>query len=103
MVGESSDDLSNLQKFCAAMPASGVIESVRGMQTLLFVKVGRETVDLLLADRLTTKSIMKMWMTTWKNVTDRQAVTVTLEWRNVEIAEGSTTLFSGDVVTFNQQ
>jgi len=75
-----------------------LIEGVIAHETLLTVKVDRQMADAMIRDRLTTEAIVKAWMGAWKKLTDSKAVSVYVEWGDVEIAEGKTTLFSGDVV-----
>ena len=52
------------------------------------------------ADRMSTEQLVKTWMKQWKEITKRQAVTVTVEWKDIQVVEGQTTLLSGDRVTF---
>ena len=55
--------------------------------------------DGLRADRLSTEDIVKTWMFVWKRLSGSPSVTITVKWQNVEIANGTTTIFSGDKVT----
>lgn len=99
--GESKEDLDRALTFCADTITdniSGFIEGVIAQQTILTVKVDRRLADGLVRDRLSTESIVKAWMRAWKKLTDSKAVTVYVEWGDVQIAKGETTLFSGDVV-----
>ena len=45
---------------------------------------------------------MLNWMKAWKQLSGSRAVTVYLEWQEIEIAKGETTLFSGDKVTIRR-
>jgi hypothetical protein len=56
----------------------------------------------MIADRLSTEAVVKRWMGTWKTLTGSKAVTIHVEWGDVEIAKGETSLFRGDVVTIKQ-
>jgi hypothetical protein len=50
-------------------------------------------------DRLSTENIVKNWMRAWKVLSGSQAVTVYVQWQNVDVVKGETSLLSGDVVT----
>jgi len=69
------------------------------MESLLWVKISRELAEVMLRDKLTTEQVVKNWMTAWKKHSGSKAVTVYVEWQDVQIAKGETTLFSGDTVT----
>ena len=56
--------------------------------------------EQMLADRLTSEQVVLNWMRGWKQLSGSSSVTVTVEWGDVQIAKGQTTLFSGDKVTF---
>ena len=70
------------------------------MESLLWVKVSRPMAEQMLADRLTSEQVVLNWMRGWKQLSGSSSVTVTVEWEDVQIAKGQTTLFSGDKVTF---
>lgn len=99
--GQSRDDLNNLSEFCRLGVAGGV-ESASAAESLLWLKVNEEMAIVMTANRLQTEQLMRSWMRGWRAVTDRTAVTVTIEWGNVEVAKGRTTLSGGDRVTIRQ-
>jgi len=69
------------------------------MESLLWVKVGRNLANVMIADKLSTEQVVKNWMKGWKALSGSQAVTVYVEWRDVQIAQGDTSILRGDVVT----
>ena len=96
--GQTKQDLQNVEAFCRAVP-EGAAEGAYAMQSLLWVKVTRAMAEAMRADRLSAEQLVKTWMTGWKSLSGSKAVTIQVEWRDVQIAEGETTLFSGDRVT----
>ena len=98
--GDKQKDLQNVKTFCDPLP-KGVIVGVSAMDMLLWVKVNRASANLMRVDRLTTKQIVLNWMQLWKKISDSPVVTVEVEWKDVEIASGQTTVFSGDKVTIH--
>jgi hypothetical protein len=97
--GKTAKDRDNVLAFCAKGVPKGLISGAIAMESLLWLKVPRATADAMRADRLSTEQLMKVWMTGWKQHSGSKAVTVYVEWQDVEIAKGETTLFSGDRVT----
>ena len=65
----------------------------------MWVKVSRPVADYMRKDTLTTEQVVKNWMAAWKKHSGSSAVTVHVEWQDVEIAKGQTTILSGDKVT----
>ena len=53
------------------------------------------------SDRLTAEQVVLTWMKLWRQISGHRSVNVYVEWKDVEIAEGDTTVFSGDVVTIH--
>jgi hypothetical protein len=100
VAGKTQADLDNVLKFCsAAVPKDLEVTGAFAMETLLWVKISRALANIMRNDRLSTEQVVKNWMKGWKGLTGKQAVTVTVEWQDVKIAEGTTTLLSGDKVT----
>jgi hypothetical protein len=100
--GKTAKDRDNALAFCkAGVPEAGVISSISAIKSLLWVKVSREIAEMMRRDRLTTEQLVKNWMKAWKHLSGSKAVTVYVEWKDVEIAKGDTTLFSGDKVTIH--
>ena len=95
--GQTKQDLQNVQAFCRAVP-EGAAVGAYAMQSLLWVKVTRAMAEAMRADRLSAEQLVKTWMTGWKSLSGSKAVTIQVEWRDVQIAEGQTTMFSGDRV-----
>jgi hypothetical protein len=103
VAGQSQKDVANALKFCDALiPKDLDVQGVIAYDTLLWLKVSRRLTNHLMADRLTTEQVIKTWMKGWKALCGKQAVTVTVEWGDVEIAKGDTTILRGDVVTIKQ-
>ena len=102
--GKTGRDLENVKKFCEAIHkdlASGIVGSY-GAESILWVKISRSLANAMRADRLSTENLVKKWMRRWRKLTGRKAITVYVEWRKVQIAEGATTIFSGDKVTMKE-
>lgn len=97
--GQTDTDKKNVAAFCTKGIAKGVVTNAHGMESLLWLSVTREMADSMRADKLSTEQLVKVWMKGWRLTTERKSVTVYVMWKDVEIAKGDTTLFSGDVVT----
>lgn len=98
--GKTAKDRDNALAFCkAGVPKDLGVTGAMAMESLLWLKVSRPTANLMMADPLSTEQIVKNWMGAWKKLSGSKAVTVYVEWGDVEIAKGDTTLFSGDKVT----
>ncbi len=54
------------------------------------------------ANSLDAENLVRTWMRGWKQLSKSKAVTVNIEWRDIEIAKGETTLLSGDKVTIHR-
>ena len=104
IVGKTAQDLQNVKVFCEAISEDFAREIVGSyaMESLLWVKINRGLANAMLADRLSTERVVKKWMRRWKNLSKSKAVTVWVEWLDVQIAKGDTTLFSGDKITIKQ-
>jgi hypothetical protein len=101
--GKSQADLANVRTFCdKAIPKDLAVVGAYSMESLLWIKVNRELADAMLRDRLSSENIMRNWMKVWKQISGSAAVTIYVEWQQVEIAKGDTTLLSGDKITFKQ-
>ena len=98
ITGQTKQDLQNVQAFCRAVP-EGAAVGAYAMESILVVKVTRNMAKAMRADRLSAEQLVKTWMTGWKSLSGSGAVTIQVEWRDVRIAEGQTTLFGGDRVT----
>ena len=93
--GYTAEDLRHIRQFCdQAMTEemAAVTVSVNARESLLFVNVTRDLADLLRADRLTTDVILDLWLDTWRAITDRRAVTVTVAWQGADVVVGDTTI-----------
>jgi len=97
--GKTPKDRDNALAFCKQSVVRGAVVGVITMESLVWIKVGRNMADAMRADRLNTEQAVKNWMTGWKKVSGSKAVTVHVEWQDVEIARGQTTVLSGDQVT----
>jgi hypothetical protein len=98
--GKTTKDRNNAMAFCAqAVPKDLNVQGAIAMDMLLWVKISRPVANIMRADRLTTEQVVKNWMRTWKGISGSQSVTVHVEWQDVEVAKGDTTILRGDVVT----
>lgn len=100
--GKSKDDLAHVLSFCKKGIPTGVTSGAYAMESLLWIKVPKATADAFLTDRLGFEQLVKVWMKGWKQETDRKAVTVYVEWGDVEIARGETTLRGDEKVTIKR-
>lgn len=102
IAGKARNDLSHVRTFCEkAVPKGLGVVGARANEMLLWIAVGRDTASAMCADKLTVKQIILSWMNAWKAIIEYQTVTIRVEWGDVRIAEGQTTVFSGDKVTFS--
>lgn len=98
--GQKPADYQRALAFCrTAIPAALEVEGIKAMDTLVWVKISRDLADVLMRDKLTTEQIVKNWMKAWRGLVSSQVVTVTVQWQDVDIAVGDTSIFSGDKVT----
>ena len=99
IVGETQQDLQNVEEFCEAAIPEGLTEGVYAMESLLWVKVPYEIATYMIDNTLETEQLVRTWMEGWKQLSESQSVTIWVEWQDTEIAKGETTVFSGDQVT----
>lgn len=100
--GKSKADLAHVLSFCKNGVTDGVAVGAYAMESLLWIKVPRSVADAFMADRLTAEQLMRVWMKGWKQESGLKAVTIYVEWEDVEIARGETTVVSGDKITIKQ-
>jgi hypothetical protein len=99
-VGQTQQDVNNALAFCkGSIPKDLDVQGVMAMESLLWVEITRQVANVMMADKLTTEQVVKNWMSAWKKHSGSKSVTVYVEWGDVEIAKGDTTIFSGDKVT----
>jgi hypothetical protein len=70
------------------------------MESLLWLKVSKPMANAMLADKLQAEQLVRSWMKGWRTVSGQPVVTIYVEWMDVQIAKGDTTLLRGDQVTF---
>ena len=99
IIGKTQDDLQNLREFCSNYMPEGMAVGALAGDSLLWIMVSRRIAEQMRADRLATEQLVLNWMRIWKGKSDSRAVTVWVEWQDVEIAKGETTFLSGDQVT----
>jgi hypothetical protein len=99
VVGKTATDRDRIVTFCSKGLVPGAIVGAIANDSLLYLKVSRAMADAVRIDRLSAEQLVKGWMRVWRDLTGRKAVTVYVEWQDVEIAKGDTTLLSGDKVT----
>ncbi len=103
VIGKTQQDLRNVEEFCSVGIPAGAVEGAYAMGSLLWIKITRPMADQLrAANSLDAESLVRNWMRGWKQLSKSKAVTVTIEWRDIEIAKGETTLLSGDKVTIHR-
>ena len=91
IVGQTNQDLQNVQQFCRVVP-EGAAVGAYAVESLFWVKVTRNMAEAMRADRLGAEQLVKHWMTRWKSLSGSEVVTVKVDWRDVLIAEGQTTV-----------
>lgn len=99
IVGETEADMAHLKAFCAKGLDPGTVIGAMARDSILTLKVSREFANGMRADRLSTEQLIKIWMRVWRQLTTRKAVSIQVEWQDVEIATGDTTFLGGDRVT----
>lgn len=100
LIGSTQKDVDRLKVFCgAAIPKDAGVVQARAMETLLWIQVNRDMANALRIDRLSTEQIVKNWMRAWKGLSGSAAVTVYVQWQDVDVVKGDTSMFSGDVIT----
>ncbi len=98
--GQTQEDFQNLKTLCEkGLPEKGVV-SAAAVGEMLWIEVTREIADSIRADHLTAKQLILNWMKIWKTLSGSRSVIVYVLWGEIEIAKGDTTIFSGDVITF---
>ena len=103
IVGKTRTDLRNVKIFCKqVVPEEGIVVGAYSMQSLLWIKLSYEAANVMRRDPLVTEQLVKNWMAVWKLVCESEVVTIYVEWKDVEIARGETTAFSGDKVTLRK-
>lgn len=99
VTGKTQKDLDNVLAFCAAGIMKGAVVGADAMDSLLWLKLSRAMADGIRADKLSGQQLITVWMRGWKTYSGSKAVTVSVLWMDVEIAEGQTTMLRGDQVT----
>ena len=99
VVGASAKDRDAALAFCTKGISTGAVDGIIAHESLLHIKVPRAMADAMRKDRASTEQLVKTWMRGWRQHTGLTAVTITVEWMDVEIAKGDTTVLSGDRVT----
>ena len=84
---------------CEALP-DRLFSSAYAIESLLFLKVPRSIAEIMLRNDLQTERLMLHWMEDWKRISGSAVVTITVEWGEIVIVEGQTTVFRGDVIRF---
>ena len=102
IIGQTQQDLKNVETFCTYVP-EGATTGAYAMESLLWVKVSQGIAEYMVGHSLQTEQLVKAWMTLWKEISDSSAVTIYVEWGDVQIAKGDTTLFRGDQVTIRDR
>ncbi len=102
VIGKTTKERDNALDFCAKGVKPGLVVGVMVNETLVYIKVTRLTVDAFQYDRLTAEQIVLNWMKAWKAYSGSKVITVYVEWGDVEIARGETTIFNGDQVTIKR-
>lgn len=102
--GSTGKDLNNALAFCRQVVLKEMdIQGVIANDSIVHIKVVRDFANALMADRLSAEQLIIQWMSSWKTISGSSAVAVFVEWNDVEVAKGQTTLLSGDEVTIKQQ
>ena len=99
VIGKTAKDLRNLQIFCSQGIPKGAVVGAYAMGSLLWIKVSRRMAEGMRADRLSAEQLVRNWIRGWKRNSNSKAVTVTVEWRDVEIAKSQTTWSGKDEIS----
>ena len=102
IAGGTREIAQNVALMCEALP-DRIFSGAYAIETLLFLKVSQNMAGIMLRSDLQTERLMLLWMKEWKRITGSAVVTITVEWGDVMIVEGQTTVFRGDVITFRGQ
>lgn len=98
IAANSKTDFEHAHKFCSEGVASGVIVGVIAHQSILTLKVTELMAREMRADRLRSEQLVRNWIKLWRGIWGRPSVTVEVEWNDVRIATGDTTVTAGDRV-----
>jgi hypothetical protein len=98
VTGPTEVDVNRALLFCQAV-APGMVQGVHADESVLRIKITRDGADEMRADNLTAEQLVKTWMRGWKMISQRNVVVVNVDWEDVRIAEGSTTMTGRDEVT----
>jgi hypothetical protein len=102
ITGKTQKDAHNVMRFCeAVVPKDLDVQGAYAMEMLLWVKINRDLALAMRTNRLDAEQMLRNWMRAWKTITASKAVTLYIEYGDVEIAKGETTVFSGDKVTIH--
>ena len=97
--GASRADLDRVREFCTNLITdAGFYTAARADGSYLSLSVNRDMALVMRDLRLDMEVNVKGMMRIWRLMTDSQVVRVLIEYEGVKIAEGRTTLLSGDVV-----
>ena len=99
VVGQTREIAQNVASMCETLP-DRLFSGAYAIESLLFLKVPRSIAEIMLRNKTGTENLMLRWMKDWKRISGYQVVTITVEWGEIVIAEGQTTVLRGDVVRF---
>lgn len=100
--GKSKEDLTHVLNFCAKGVPDGIAVGAYAMESLLWIKFPKGVAEDFLANRLMAEQLMSVWMEGWKQESGQSIVTIYIEWGDVEIARGESTVFNGDKITIKR-
>ena len=102
IAGQTAEDVGYVRRFCAQGIAEGMLRGAYASESMLVMKLASaDMARIMRTRRLDTETLILNWMRGWRSVTGRRAVTVIVEWGDVEIAKGQTRM-SGDQVTISR-
>lgn len=99
VTGATEVDVNRAVMFCDQGVVKGMVVGVIADESILTLKITRQAADEFRNDRLTAEQIVKTWMRGWKVLSQSKAVTVDIEWEQVIVAKGQTTITGADTVT----
>ena len=99
VIGQTREVARNVARMCDGLPGK-LFHGAYAIESMLFLKAPRSIAEIMLRNSLQTERLMLRWMEDWKRIGGFQVVTITVEWGDVVIVEGQTTVLRGDAVRF---
>ena len=102
MVGQTQQDLANLERFCSHVP-TGFATYAYSAKLVLSIGVPHEIADYMVDVSWKTEILMESYLALWKEISDSDSVMVYIEWEGEEIAGGFTSVLTGDLISVRER